>query len=356
MCCYDWWLGFNGGGCGWESSIGRSTAVFKGLSFVFMTSMGVAGGGALDRIILEMAHVQTSHAAPVIVTWIYFRVHIPDQIKKFPSCSGYTSCIYKASESTVNEVISKKRNAFLVSQASGLIFISSVGPPLHTLMYNCGCKMADEREQGAGAGVTCCLFSLYRSLEYGTTSFDGEITAISESLRNLLCYINKFKNAVILSDSKAAILSIVSRNTPSSQTAKITKMLSQYHSIKELYSNGYHPIVESWGTRIRFVCNCGRHLQWSGIRGRKTLLGVPEATDPVSGCAGVFIVRLATTGLLSTSRTINKPAQPDTGSVASAEHKEKKELVGSLADKKLPTEECTGRKGDREKSSVQKKI
>ncbi|KAJ4426371.1 hypothetical protein ANN_27185 [Periplaneta americana] len=60
-----------------------------------------------------------------------------------------------------------------------------------------------------------------------TNCFDGEITAISESLRNLLCHINKFKNAVILSDSKAAILSIVSRHTPSSQIAQINKMLSQ---------------------------------------------------------------------------------------------------------------------------------
>ncbi|KAJ4432136.1 hypothetical protein ANN_20752 [Periplaneta americana] len=67
----------------------------------------------------------------------------------------------------------------------------------------------------------------YRSLGYGTISFDGEIVAISESLRNLLFHINKFKNAVILSDSKAAILSIVSKHTPSSQTAEITKMLSQ---------------------------------------------------------------------------------------------------------------------------------
>ena len=37
-----------------------------------------------------------------------------------------------------------------------------------------------------------------------------------------------------------------------------------------------------WFYTRRFVCNCGRHLQWSGIRGRKTILGVPEATDPVS--------------------------------------------------------------------------
>ncbi|KAJ4441067.1 hypothetical protein ANN_10917 [Periplaneta americana] len=89
------------------------------------------------------------------------------------------------------------------------------------------------REQGASAGVTCCLFSLYRSLGYGTTSFDGEISAVSESLRNLLCHINKFKNAVILSDSKAAILSIVSKHTPSFQTAEITKMLSQLISLNK---------------------------------------------------------------------------------------------------------------------------
>ncbi|KAJ4445649.1 hypothetical protein ANN_12332 [Periplaneta americana] len=37
-----------------------------------------------------------------------------------------------------------------------------------------------------------------------------------------------------------------------------------------------------WFSTRRIVCNCGRHLQWSGIRGRKTLLGVPEATDPVA--------------------------------------------------------------------------
>ncbi|KAJ4439355.1 hypothetical protein ANN_07477 [Periplaneta americana] len=71
------------------------------------------------------------------------------------------------------------------------------------------------------------------SLGYGTTSFDGEIIAISGSLRNLLCHISKFKNAVILSDSKAAILSIVSKYTPSPQTAEITKMLSQLISLNK---------------------------------------------------------------------------------------------------------------------------
>ncbi|KAJ4443371.1 hypothetical protein ANN_05039 [Periplaneta americana] len=37
------------------------------------------------------------------------------------------------------------------------------------------------------------------------------------------------------------------------------------------------------------------------------------------------------------------------------DHKEKKDLVGSLAEKKLPTEGCTGRNGELEKSSGQKK-
>ncbi|KAJ4428771.1 hypothetical protein ANN_25764 [Periplaneta americana] len=110
--------------------------------------------------------------------------------------------------------------------------VAGMYPPQNWLhLYTDGSLIS--REQDAGAGVTCCLFSLYRSLGYGTTSFDGEIIAISESLRNLLCHINKFKNAVILPDSKAAILSIVSKHTPSSQTAEITKMLSQLISLNK---------------------------------------------------------------------------------------------------------------------------
>ncbi|KAJ4439153.1 hypothetical protein ANN_15110 [Periplaneta americana] len=41
---------------------------------------------------------------------------------------------------------------------------------------------------------------------------------------------------------------------------------------------------------------------------------------------------------------------------AETDQEEEKELVGSLAEKKLPTEGCTGRNGEREKSSGQKKI
>ncbi|KAJ4431508.1 hypothetical protein ANN_20106 [Periplaneta americana] len=84
-----------------------------------------------------------------------------------------------------------------------------------------------------GSTATCRPVTKCTSLGYGTTSFDGEIIAISECLRNLLCHINKFRNAVILSDSKAAILSIVSKHTPSSQRAEITKMLSQLISLNK---------------------------------------------------------------------------------------------------------------------------
>ncbi|KAJ4427918.1 hypothetical protein ANN_23928 [Periplaneta americana] len=41
---------------------------------------------------------------------------------------------------------------------------------------------------------------------------------------------------------------------------------------------------------------------------------------------------------------------------AETDQEEEKELIGSLAEKKLPTEGCTGRNGEREKSSEQKKI
>ncbi|KAJ4440190.1 hypothetical protein ANN_08328 [Periplaneta americana] len=41
---------------------------------------------------------------------------------------------------------------------------------------------------------------------------------------------------------------------------------------------------------------------------------------------------------------------------AETDQNEEKELAGSLGEKKLPSEGCTGRNGEREKSSEQKKI
>ncbi|KAJ4435145.1 hypothetical protein ANN_23721 [Periplaneta americana] len=129
------------------------------------------------------------------------------------------------------EILKSEVNTEILKQLS-LETINIRYPPQNWLhLYTDGSLIS--REQGASAGVTCCLFSLYISLGYGTTSFDGEIIAISENLRNLLCHISKFKNAVILSDSKTAILSIVSKHTSSTQTAEITKMLSQLISLNK---------------------------------------------------------------------------------------------------------------------------
>ncbi|KAJ4449959.1 hypothetical protein ANN_01366 [Periplaneta americana] len=47
---------------------------------------------------------------------------------------------------------------------------------------------------------------------------------------------------------------------------------------------------------------------------------------------------------------------PVTIAVKFGVYEEEKEFVESLAEKKLPTEGCTGRNGEREKSSEQKKI
>ncbi|KAJ4439584.1 hypothetical protein ANN_07711 [Periplaneta americana] len=129
------------------------------------------------------------------------------------------------------EILKSEVNTEIMKQLSLGQLILCTLPQNWLHLYTDGSLVS--REQGAGAGVTCCPFSLYRSLGYGTTSFDGEIIAISESLRNLLCHINQFNNAVILSDSKAAILTIVSKYTPSSQTAEITKMLSQLISLNK---------------------------------------------------------------------------------------------------------------------------
>ncbi|KAJ4436724.1 hypothetical protein ANN_16856 [Periplaneta americana] len=65
------------------------------------------------------------------------------------------------------------------------------------------------------------------------------------------------------------------------------------------YAVQYKEERKDWNEAKNKTWPVGIHLQWSGIRGRKTLLGVPEATDPMAGCAGVFIVRLAGRGMLS---------------------------------------------------------
>ncbi|KAI5728792.1 hypothetical protein M8J77_021201 [Diaphorina citri] len=71
-------------------------------------------------------------------------------------------------------------------------------------------------EEGAGAGITCDLFSFYKSLGKYSTNYDGEISAIKIALEHLMNRLSQFQNVVILSDSKAAIQAIVNlSDTPS---------------------------------------------------------------------------------------------------------------------------------------------
>ncbi|KAJ4433779.1 hypothetical protein ANN_16091 [Periplaneta americana] len=55
--------------------------------------------GSRDRNNLAVrsncACLNFSCSGNVILSWIYFRVYIPDQIKNLPSYSGYTSCVYE---------------------------------------------------------------------------------------------------------------------------------------------------------------------------------------------------------------------------------------------------------------------
>ncbi|KAJ4431086.1 hypothetical protein ANN_19681 [Periplaneta americana] len=71
--------------------------------------------------------------------------------------------------------------------------------------------------------------------------------------------------------------------------------------------------------------------------------------QPCSGC----LTRSLTTPL----QGVNSAKVSSKNYIPTLLHqKEKKKLVGSLAEKKLPTERCSGKNGEREKISRQKKI
>ncbi|GIY50757.1 uncharacterized protein CDAR_476771 [Caerostris darwini] len=67
-----------------------------------------------------------------------------------------------------------------------------------------------------GAGVFSEIFSFYVPVGRGT-AFDGEIAAIRTALSQLQCHLEKFTRAVILCDSRAALLAIVSDSNPKTQ-------------------------------------------------------------------------------------------------------------------------------------------
>ncbi|KAI5725988.1 hypothetical protein M8J77_022473 [Diaphorina citri] len=89
-------------------------------------------------------------------------------------------------------------------------------------------------ETGAGAGVTSDLFSFYKGLGRNTTNFDGEVEAIKIAVQHLLFSANRFQQAVIFSDSKAAIQAITNTNeSPSNQIREIRSIIQQLYHLKK---------------------------------------------------------------------------------------------------------------------------
>jgi len=68
----------------------------------------------------------------------------------------------------------------------------------------------------ACAGVFCKLFSFYIPSGRYRTAFDAEILSIQIALAQLHCQSENFSRVAILSDSRAALLSIASPEAPAS--------------------------------------------------------------------------------------------------------------------------------------------
>ncbi|KAI5752692.1 hypothetical protein M8J77_019486 [Diaphorina citri] len=136
-------------------------------------------------------------------------------------------------------------------------------------------------DDGAGAGISCDLFSFYKGLGPCTTNFDGEVEAIKIAVQQLLYRTNLFSRAVILSDSKAAIQSIANMgDSPTKETYDIYQMIKQLKSLNKQIAFqwipahcGIHELVQSSiaaGYDSRIKC-CGTH--W-GIKGVDALIFV----------------------------------------------------------------------------------
>ena len=96
-------------------------------------------------------------------------------------------------------------------------------------IYTDGSKMTDYAN--VGAGIHCKLFSFYIPVGQHMSAYDGEIEAIRVALTQLALHTEKFTNAVILSDSKAAIQSIANSALPTSEeTFNCQQILDQLAS------------------------------------------------------------------------------------------------------------------------------
>ncbi|GFV80291.1 hypothetical protein TNCV_4956941 [Trichonephila clavipes] len=92
----------------------------------------------------------------------------------------------------------------------------------------------------AGAGVFSEFFSFYIPMGRGTV-FDGEIAAIRTALSQLQRHLEKLTRAVILRDSRASRLAVVSDINPITQD-----VLDYHHDLKNLSSLGKTIVLQDF--------------------------------------------------------------------------------------------------------------
>ncbi|XP_015920769.2 uncharacterized protein [Parasteatoda tepidariorum] len=106
-------------------------------------------------------------------------------------------------------------------------------------IYTDGSKL--EMDNIAGAGIYCEHFSHYLLLGTAKTAFDGEVEAIKVALTHLNARPSLFDQAVIFSDSQAAILVIVNCTQVPSSLSNV-----KYRSVMTEMGKKYETITFQW--------------------------------------------------------------------------------------------------------------
>ena len=132
----------------------------------------------------------------------------------------------------IGQTVTKSTTDSTILKALTLEVIDASYPESDWLrIYTDGSLLSDSPV--AGAGVFSEIFSFYFPVGVGS-SFDGEIAAIGVALSQLLCHLDKFTRAVVLSDSKAALLAIVSNNTLTQDILDCRNYLKSLESLEKV--------------------------------------------------------------------------------------------------------------------------
>ncbi|KAJ4436424.1 hypothetical protein ANN_19057 [Periplaneta americana] len=121
-------------------------------------------------------------------------------------------------------------------------------------VYTDGSKSEDDIN--VGAGVYSDIFASYTAVDTHRSAYDGEIEAIRVALAQLICHQTKFKNVVILSDSKAAIESVGSSDPESSSIQdcqNAIQLLQAKHKIVVLQLPKEHMTNTGEGAFYRYL-------------------------------------------------------------------------------------------------------